>query len=99
MFIWCNEAPVHEIVPPERWKRSYLIRRALLRGQSEEHFMGVGSVGKSLVAVPLYALMLPFLALLGQHVFMQYVVRLMDHAGKLMTLVGLKPIGGKYAGG
>ena len=27
-FIWCNEAVVYEVVPPERWNRSYLFRRA-----------------------------------------------------------------------
>src|SRR4030042_2272220 len=33
IFIWCNEAPVFENVPPERWKRKVMIKRALLRGK------------------------------------------------------------------
>src|ERR1700674_5328558 len=32
VFVWCNEAYVNESVPPERLKRSYFLRRALLRG-------------------------------------------------------------------
>src|SRR5437879_2825163 len=31
-FIWCNEAVVYEVVAPIRWKRSFMLRRALLRG-------------------------------------------------------------------
>jgi cellulose synthase/poly-beta-1,6-N-acetylglucosamine synthase-like glycosyltransferase len=30
-FVWCAEAPVYEVVPPERFKRSFMLRRALLR--------------------------------------------------------------------
>ena len=32
-FVWCNEAPVYETVPPERWKKSVILKRALLRGK------------------------------------------------------------------
>src|SRR5438477_4835048 len=32
-FAWCDEAVAHEVVPAVRWKPSFLIRRALLRGQ------------------------------------------------------------------
>lgn len=99
VFIWCNEAPVHEVVPPERWKRGYMIRRALLRGQNEKYMTDIKGICKSLIAVPLYTLMLPFLAIAGHHFFMRYLVRLMDHAGKLMGLVGLKPLGSKYISG
>lgn len=31
-FVWCNDAVVYEIVQPTRWKRRFLIRRALVRG-------------------------------------------------------------------
>ncbi|HMP83274.1 MAG TPA: glycosyltransferase [Verrucomicrobiota bacterium] len=99
VFVWCNEAPVHEVVPPERWKRSYMIRRALLRGQNEKYMTDIKGVCKSLIAVPLYTLMLPFLAIAGHHFFMRYLIRLMDHTGKLMGLVGLKPLGSKYISG
>jgi hypothetical protein len=99
VFTWCNEAVVHEVVPPERWKRGYLLKRALLRGQNEKHLADYRSIAKSVVAVPLYAFLLPFLLLLGQHFFMKYLIRLLDHAGKLLAMLGLKPLGDKYLNG
>lgn len=92
-FIWCNEAVVYEVVPPSHWKRSFFIKRALLRGRNsllyrEGRWL---SVAKSLVAVPVYGLALPFLQLFGHHLFMNYLVRLCDHAGKLLALVGFNP--------
>ena len=98
-FIWCNEAVVFEVVPQERWTRRYMFRRALLRGQNERLLLSARSVLKSCFAIPLYALVLPLLFVVGQHLFMRYSVRLLDHAGKLFALLGLKPVGGKYLGG
>lgn len=99
VFIWCNEAAVYEIVPPERWKRGYLLKRALLRGQNEKRLADFRGIAKALVAVPLYSIALPFLMLMGQHYFMKYLIRLCDHAGRLMGFVGLKPLGNKYING
>jgi succinoglycan biosynthesis protein ExoM len=93
-FIWCNEAVVHEVVSPNRWKRSFMIKRALLRGRiSLLHPEGrrIG-VLKSLVAVPVYGLALPFLQLGGHHYFMKYLVKFCDHSGKLLALLGLNPV-------
>jgi len=93
-FIWCNEAAVYEVVSPNRWTRSFMIKRALLRGRiswlhPEGRWFGVL---KSLVAVPAYGLALPFLQLLGHHFFMKYLVKLCDHGGKLLAIVGLNPV-------
>lgn len=98
-FIWCNEAVVYEVVPPERQTRQYLCRRALLRGQNEKLLLTPRSILKSLVAVPAYLLLLPFLATCGQHIAMQYGVRLLDHVGKLLAAIGIKPVYGKYLNG
>jgi len=95
-FVWCNEAPVHEMVPPERCNRSYFLKRALLRGQNEKKLATVASICKSLVAVPAYVLMLPFMLVAGQHWFMHTSIRLCDHAGKLVGVLGFKPLGEKY---
>jgi succinoglycan biosynthesis protein ExoM len=94
VFVWCNEAPVFESVPPTRCKRGYLLRRALLRGRNTaKNPVGrAGNILKSLLAVPLYALALPALLLVGQHVFLKYLIKLMDHAGRLLALVGLNPV-------
>ena len=94
VFVWCNEAPVFESVPPSRCTRGYLLRRALLRGRNSlKNPSGrLGNLVKSLFAVPLYALSLPVLLIAGQHVFMKYLIKLLDHAGRLLALVGLNPI-------
>lgn len=99
IFKWCNEAVVYEVVPPTRWKRSYLFKRALLRGQNQAHLAGFYSVTKSLIAVPLYAILLPFLLIFGQTLFVKYLIKLLDHAGKLLAVFGVKPMGDKYLAG
>jgi succinoglycan biosynthesis protein ExoM len=93
-FLWCNEGIVYELVPPTRWKRSFLLKRAFLRGQiSLRHPKGrLGRIAKSIVAVPCYCFGLPFFFLAGQHVFMNYLVRLCDHLGRLLALVHLNPM-------
>ena len=90
-FIWCNEAVAHEVVPMSRCRRSYLLRRALLRGSNaaKNRTHRVKNAAKSLIAVPCYTLALPFLALFGQHWFVKYLVKLCDHGGRLLAFIGL----------
>jgi len=94
VFVWCNEAIAFETVPPARWTRRYMLKRALLRGKNVlKHPTGrFKSIATSLVAVPLYSLVLPVSLLFGQHVFMKYGIRFCDHLGRLLALVGLNPI-------
>jgi succinoglycan biosynthesis protein ExoM len=94
VFRWCNEGVTYETVPPERWTRRYLLRRALLRGKNILKHPGrqLPLIAKSLVAVPVYTLLLPFTLPFGQHVFMKYCVRFCDHAGRLLGAVGLNPL-------
>jgi succinoglycan biosynthesis protein ExoM len=101
LFIWCNEAVVYESVPPARWKRMYLLRKALLRGASAALRPTVGAldITKSVAAVPIYGFALPFAALLGQHRFMDLLVRLCDHLGKLLALLGINPVADPYVTG
>jgi hypothetical protein len=97
VFIWCNEAVVHEWVPPTRWKRSFMIRRALLRGKmSLQHGRGFAELIKSLLAVAAYTLSLPLLLVMGHHLFMKYLIKICDHVGKLLAFVGLDLIREKY---
>jgi succinoglycan biosynthesis protein ExoM len=89
-FVWCNEAVAYEVVPVSRCSRSYLLKRALLRGSNfpkhPEH--RVRNVMKSLIAVPCYALILPVLLFLGQHVFIKYLIKLLDHISRLFAFLG-----------
>lgn len=94
VFLWCNEAVAFEIVPPSRWRRSYMLKRALLRGKNVlKHSSGVWRfLAVSLAAVPLYLLCLPITMILGHHCFMKYSIKLCDHAGRLLAVLGLNPV-------
>jgi cellulose synthase/poly-beta-1,6-N-acetylglucosamine synthase-like glycosyltransferase len=94
LFIWCNEAVAYETVPPLRWRRSYMLKRALLRGKNIlNHSSGAWRfVAVSLAAVPLYLLVLPITIVLGQHWFMKYSIKLCDHSGRLLAILGLNPV-------
>jgi glycosyltransferase involved in cell wall biosynthesis len=94
VFVWCAEAPVYESVPPERFKRSFMLKRALVRGKIP-HFRPL-DYAKSLLAVPLYTLSLPILALLGHHVFMKVLIKDFDHIGRLLALAGIDIVKEKY---
>ena len=97
-FVWCDEAVAFEVIPPNRWDRKFLIKRALLRGANTVKYVdfGVSDVVKSLVAVPLYVLGLPIALVLGQHRFMDLLVRLFDHLGKLLALLGINLVKEHY---
>ena len=90
-FVWCDEAPVYELVPASRCTRSYLLRRALLRGSNFHKHPAdkLKNTLKSLIAVPCYLVALPFLLPLGQHLFLKYLIKLLDHSSRLLAFLGL----------
>jgi glycosyltransferase involved in cell wall biosynthesis len=94
IFHWCNEGIIYETVPRDRWKRRYMLKRALLRGRNILKLPEgrIGLIARSIVAVPVYSMLMPFTLLLGQHVFMKYCIKFCDHAGRLLTLFGMNPI-------
>lgn len=98
VFIWCNEAPAFEFIPPHRYAPIFMLKRALLRGKMAicypvpKFFLMI----KTLVAVPVYLLALPLLGIFGKHLFMQYLVKLTDHLGKILALLKLNIIKEKY---
>jgi succinoglycan biosynthesis protein ExoM len=85
-------------VPPTRWDRNIMMRRALLRGATAvlHPTYGAKQIAKSVIAVPLYTVALPFAFLLGQHHFMKLLIPLCDHLGALLALVGMNPIREQY---
>jgi len=95
-FVWCEEAPAYELVPLERMRLAYHLRRALLQGSISLKY-GVGKnrfadwlrIGaKSLLALVIYALALPFMLLGGYHPFIRCLVKLCHHLGRFSALCG-----------
>jgi len=97
-FVWSAEAEASEVVPPARWNRWFLLRRALLRGASNLNHSNFGfrEVVKSALAVPAYTLALPWTLFWGQHKFMDVLVRLCHHLGRLLALCGINPVKEHY---
>ena len=97
-FVWCHEALAYEVVAPQRWKLSFLLRRALLQGKVSPLHPGFGlqHVARSAIAVMLYAVALPFLAVVGRHLFMRYLVKMFHHLGKILGVLGFNPIRESY---
>jgi succinoglycan biosynthesis protein ExoM len=97
-FVWCDEALAYEVVPPIRWKRTFLMRRALLMGVVSRLHPSFGAVAivKSAIAVPVYAVALPPALLLGQGPFMYCLMRLCNHIGRVLATLGINPIRDQY---
>jgi glycosyltransferase involved in cell wall biosynthesis len=90
-FVWCAEAVVYETEPADRFRRTYFVRRALIRGNAsmrQMHF-SAAAIMKSLIAVVVYASLLPFLHIGGHHLFMRYLIKLCDHVGGLVAVLGI----------
>lgn len=97
-FVWCKEAAVFETIPPERCRRRYMLRRALLRGVLGIKYssFGLADVIRSIIAIPTYTLTLPFAFLIGHHHFMHVLTRHFEHCGKLLGLCGVEIIKEHY---
>lgn len=97
-FVWCDEAVAYEVVPPVRWSRVFMVKRALLRGRISllHPTAGTGAILRSLVAVPAYVAALPFALVAGPSKFMVCLVKLFDHAGRLLAVAGIDPVRQPY---
>lgn len=97
-FVWCQEAVVYEVVPPRRWKRSFILRRSLLQGSlsSLHRTFGEAKVVKSLIAVPMLTVLLPFTAVIGHHRLMAVLVKLTWHLGNILAFLGIRVVETPY---
>ena len=98
VFIWCHEAMAYEVVPPSRWNRSFMIRRALLQGAASRLHptFGARDIAISMIAVPAWAIALPFALVMGRGKVMSPLVRLFNHVGRLLAFMGINPVGEPY---
>jgi succinoglycan biosynthesis protein ExoM len=97
-FVWCDEAVAYEVIPVERTRLSFQLRRALLRGKVSLSSPSGRAPGilKSLAASAVYTLLLPLFLVRGRHVFIAYLIKDFDHIGKLLAVVGFDVIREKY---
>jgi hypothetical protein len=97
-FIWSADALVFESIPPGRWKRSFMLKRAFFRGSLVPLHPNFGwhQIMKSVAAVFAYILVLPVALILGQHRFMTIMVKLCDHLGLLLAVLGIRPFPQAY---
>jgi succinoglycan biosynthesis protein ExoM len=97
-FVAVEEGAVYEIVPPERWTKRYYLRRAIVNGfnahkvaVSEKWSISrVTTPLKSVVAVLVYALILPISLLLGDHVFVNVLEKGGHHLSRLFAAVHVR---------
>jgi succinoglycan biosynthesis protein ExoM len=97
-FIAVAEAPVYEIVPPERWTRRYYLKRALVNGfnanrnsLSETHGLHwVAVFAKAAAALLAYTLVTPFCACLGAYYLMNCLERGAHNLSRLCAILGIE---------
>lgn len=96
-FVWCEEAPAYELVPPERCRKSYFLKRGLLQGRISLNYMAdrLTALARlrlalhALAALVLYTLALPFLLMGGFHLVMKYLIKSCHHLGRLGAVLGI----------
>jgi succinoglycan biosynthesis protein ExoM len=102
-FVWCEDAPVYELVPESRLRRSYHLKRALLQGRVSAGYSTerpsflprVGVAAKALTAAILYTAALPVLFLCGDHVGMKYLIKDCHHISRLLAMLGISNLGSR----
>jgi glycosyltransferase involved in cell wall biosynthesis len=97
-FVAVEEAPVYEIVPPERWSKSYFLRRALVNGFNAQKYLAtegrklksITAILKSAIAVSVYTVIAPVCACIGTHVLMNCMERGFYHLSRLSAAFGIE---------
>jgi len=96
-FVAVEEAPVYEVVPPERQTQGYYLRRALMQASNERKFRAPMLHGWARVLAPTraiaalmgYAFLLPFGFLIGRCAGVKYLEKCVYHLSWLLTMLGL----------
>jgi len=97
-FIAVEEAPVYEIVSPERWTKYYYIKRALVNGYNSHKYKTyrrgsmrqIASAIKSTGAVIAYTLAMPASALIGTHMVVKFAEKGSHHLSQLFAMIGIE---------
>ena len=97
-FIWCEEAPVYEIVLPERCTRAYYIRKSLrLGGLTGSILTELGPrkwtiLLRSVLAAPGHGFLSITGLFIGPHIFMRHYTQTVYHLARIAGGLGFVPI-------
>jgi succinoglycan biosynthesis protein ExoM len=89
VFVWCNEAPVHEVVPRARWEKKFYIRRQLnqgtVTGENIRRRLSSTAISffllKCAAWIAVLTIFLPFSIFCGMHVSMRVITKIMYSFG------------------
>lgn len=96
IFIWCNEAPAYETVSKERWSKIFYKQRSLriggLVGEKIRQRAPIAqcsySLIKSVIWIAAMIIILPFAKLVGDHLYIRAVIKIMYNKGFLLGFMG-----------
>jgi len=96
VFVWCNEALAYETVPPERWTKSFYIQRDLRIGgltgekirKQASKFRCAYCLMKSTVWCTIISVGLPLSRLLGEHIYVMAIEKVMYNFGVIFGIMG-----------
>ncbi len=100
-FFWCEEAAAYELVPADRLKKSYYLKRAFLQGTISLKYAGrknsiTGKMAiffKAMLATIIYTVALPFFLLVGgMPLFMRYLVKNCHHFSRALAILGINVV-------
>jgi succinoglycan biosynthesis protein ExoM len=97
-FIAVEEAPAYEIVPPERWRRIYFLRRALVNGFNAHKYVAregnkrdqIAAFLKSSFALVAYTVSFPVFACFGTHVMINCLQNGLYHLSMVAATFGIE---------
>lgn len=93
VFVWCDEAIVFEVVPPERFKQSFYLKKNLriggLTGEKARNWSGrYKYLVRTIASFSIYTLILPFSIIAGRHIFIKVMTKVIYCTGWLLGFCG-----------
>ncbi len=97
-FVAVDEAPVYEVIPRERWSKTYFVRRALVNGFNAHKYSvreghrlkTIVSLLKSAIALLAFTISAPVFYCLGRHVWMRRLEGGAYHLSRLAAAAGIE---------
>ena len=102
-FVWCNEGVVHEVVPPERWRLEYYLKRQMRIGGitgelirkklfREDPLKYIKFIMVNTMKLAASITVLPLSGLLGKSVFFRVLLKMGYSGSVLLGWLGSVPL-------